>query len=113
MKIEEKKLYILVLMANNPEFVKLTMPGGISVKQAYMALHGDELIPQLMGYGMNRAREQMGQTIQAQRIRPAEGAMSGKSQAAAEPKIDPSKLTRDEMKMYKQMIRKGTFVSFD
>ena len=97
----------------NPEFVKLTMPGGISVKQAYMALHGDELIPQLMGYGMNRAREQMGQTIQAQRIRPAEGAMSGKSQAAAEPKIDPSKLTRDEMKMYKQMIRKGTFVSFD
>ena len=42
----------------NPEFFRLTAPGGISVKQAYMALHGEELIPQLMGYGMKRAQEQ-------------------------------------------------------
>ena len=97
----------------NPDFIKLTQPGGISVKQAYMALHGDELIPQLMGYGMNKAREQMGQTIQAQRTRPAEGAMSGKNPAAAEPRINPKNLTRAEMKKYKELIRLDKFTSFD
>ena len=97
----------------NPEFRKLTGPGGISVKQAYMALHGEELIPQLLGYGMDRAKQQMGQTIQAQRMRPAEGAMNGQSQVAAEPKIDPAKLSRKEREMYKQLVRKNVFVSFD
>ena len=97
----------------NPEFIKLTQPGGISVKKAYMALHADELIPQLMGYGMQKAREQMGQTIQAQRARPAEGAMSGKNPAAAEPRINPRNLTRAEMKKYKDLIRMDKFTSFD
>ena len=97
----------------NPDFVRMTMPGQLSVKQAYMALHGDELIPQLMTYGMDRAKEQIGQTIQAQRQRPAEGAMSGKSQQAAEPKIDPAKLTRKEREMYKKLARQGYYVSFD
>ena len=97
----------------NPEFIKLTQPGGISVKQAYMALHGDELIPQMMAYGMQRAQQQMGQTIQAQRARPAEGAMSGKNPAAAEPRINPKNLSRPEMKKYKELIRMGKFTSFD
>ena len=78
-----------------------------------MALHGEELIPQLLGYGMDRAKQQMGQTIQAQRMRPAEGAMNGQSQVAAEPKIDPAKLSRKEREMYKQLVRKNVFVSFD
>ena len=97
----------------NPEFIKLTQPGGISVKQAYMALHGDEMIPQLMAYGMQRAQQQMGQTIQAQRARPAEGAMSGKNPSAAEPRINPKNLTRAEMKKYKELIRMDKFTSFD
>ena len=97
----------------NPDFFRLTAPGGISVKQAYMALHGDELIPQLMGYGMKRAQEQMGSTIQAQRARPAEGAMSSKNPAAAEPRINPKNLTKKEREMYKNLIRADKFTSFD
>lgn len=97
----------------NPEFFRLTAPGGITVKQAYMALHGDELIPQLMGYGMQRAQEQMGQTLQAQRSRPAEGAMSAKNQAAAEPALNPASLARGERNKIKEYVRKYGPVSFD
>lgn len=97
----------------NPEFIQMTKPGGITVKQAYLALHGDELIPQSINYGMNKAKEQLGQTIQAQKARPAEGAMTGKNPAAAEPRINPRNLSRAEMKKYKELIRMDKFTSFD
>ena len=97
----------------NPEFIKLTSPGGISVKQAYFALHGDEMIPNLMAYGMQRAQQQMGQTIMAQKARPAEGAMNSKNPAAAEPRINPKNLSRPEMNKIKQLIRMDKFTSFD
>jgi len=97
----------------NPEFFRLTAPGGISVKQAYLAIHGEELIPQLMGYGMQRAQQQMGQTLQAQRSRPAEGAMSAKNQAAAEPALNPASLQRGERNKIKEYVKKYGPISFD
>ena len=85
-----------------------------SVKQAYDAIHGDELRAQAVAYGMDRTRQQLGQTIQAQQARPGEGAMSGKNQAAAaEPKINPANMTRKDREAYKRMIRKGVPISFD
>ena len=62
---------------------------------------------------MNKAKEQLGQTIQAQKARPAEGAMTGKNPAAAEPRINPRNLSRAEMKKYKELIRMDKFTSFD
>ena len=97
----------------NEAFRNMTMSGQLTVEQAYYALHGRELTPQLMAYGMQRARQQMGQTIQATGQRPQEGAMRGRTTAAAEPKINPASLTRKEREMYKQMARRGIPVSFD
>lgn len=97
----------------NEAFRNMTMSGQLSVEQAFYALHGKELTPQLMAYGMQRARQQMGQTIQATGQRPQEGAMRGRTTAAAEPKINPASLTRKEREMYKQMARRGIPVSFD
>ena len=97
----------------NEAFRNMTMSGQLSVKQADYALHGEELTPQLMAYGMQRARTQMGQTIQATGKRPAEGAMSGRTTAAAEPKLNPATMTRKEREMYKKMARRGVDVSFD
>lgn len=97
----------------DPQFFELTKPGGISVMQAYMAIHGEQLIPQLMGYGMQRAQEQMGQTLQAQRSRPAEGAMSAKNQAAAEPALNPASLQRGERNKIKEYVKKYGPISFD
>ena len=99
---------------HNDTFRRLTSPDvGISVADAYFAVHRNELTPQLLSYGMNKAKEQMGQTIQAQKARPAEGAMSGRNPTAAEPRINPKNLSRAEMKKYKELIRMDKFTSFD
>ena len=92
----------------NEQFMRLTMPDvGMTLKQAYYAVHGDELGPQMMAYGMNRAREQMSQTIQAQRARPAEGPARGQGSTAAEMAVDFSKLTRKERDEYRRRVHAG------
>jgi len=98
----------------NEQFRNMTSPAmGMSVEQAYYAIHGHELVPQLMAYGMNRAQQQMGQTIQAQRARPVEGAMNGRNQAAAEPKMNPANMSKPERAKMKEWIRLHGPVSFD
>lgn len=98
----------------NPNFLRLTSPEvGISVEDAFYAVHHKELAPQMMAYGMERAKQQMGQTLQAQRARPAEGAMKTQGQAAAEVKIDPRQMTRKEREEIKRQVRLGRRVSFD
>lgn len=99
----------------NETFKRLTMPNsGVSLEDAYYAVHRKELGPQIMAYGMNRAREQMGQTIQAQRQRPVEGAMAGRGQAATKMRINPNNLERKERDKIRDLIhRKGAKISFD
>ena len=98
----------------NEQFRMMTGPQmNMSVEQAYYAIHGKELVPQLMAYGMQRAQNQMGQTLQAQRMRPAEGAMSAKNQAAAEPALNPNSLDRTERSKLKEYVRKYGPISFD
>lgn len=98
----------------NETFRRLTMPGsGVSVEDAYYTIHRRELGPQIMAYGMNRAREQMGQTLQAQRARPAEGAMRSQGQQAAEMKLNPANMSRQERDRIRNLIHRGKKVSFD
>ena len=98
----------------NEHFLRMTSPeGGVSVEDAYYAIHHKELGPQMMAYGMNRARQQMGQTIQAQRSRPTEGAMRAQGQPAADIKIDPRKLTRGERNRLYELVHKNQKISFD
>ena len=98
----------------NPNFLRLTSPDvGISVEDAYYAVHHRELAPQMMAYGMQRARQQMGQTLQAQRDRPTEGAMKTQVQPAAQMRIDPRQMTRKEREEIKRQVRLGRRVSFD
>ena len=98
----------------NPTFMRLTSPEiGISVEDAYYAVHHKELAPQMMAYGMQRAKEQMGQTIQAQRNRPAEGAMKAQGQPAAAVRVDPRNMTKQERAEIKRQVRLGRRVSFD
>ena len=98
----------------NETFRRLTMPNsGVNLEDAYYAVHRRELGPQIMAYGMNRAREQMGQTLQAQRQRPVEGAMKGQAQAAAEMKIDPRKLDPKERQRIRDLVHRGKKISFD
>ena len=98
----------------NEQFMRLTSPeGGLSVEDAFFAVHHRELAPQMMAYGMERAKQQLGQTIQAQRKRPAEGAMRAQGQPAGEMHIDPRQLTKQERAEIKRQVRMGRRVSFD
>lgn len=99
---------------NNPTFQRLTSPGiGMSVEDAYYAVHRKELTPQLLGYGMQRARQQMSQTIQAQGARPTEGAMRANAQAA-DVKLDPRKMSRKERDAIRDQVHRGRKgVTFD
>ena len=98
----------------NETFRRLTSPEvGISVADAYFAIHRNELTPQLMGYGMQRAQMQMGQTLQAQAARPAEGAMRNQAQAAADVRLNPRSMTRKEREEIKRRVRLGELVTFD
>ena len=92
----------------NETFQRLTHPSvGLSVEDAYFTIHRKELEPQMMAYGMNRAKQQMGQTIQAQKKRPAEGAMRGTAQQAADVQLDFSKLDRKERDEYRRKVHAG------
>ena len=114
---ELKKVYPdvdLKTEMQNEACVRMTSPeGGISVEDAYFAVHHKELAPQMMGYGMNRARQQMSQTIQARAKRPAEGAMKNQGQTAADVRLNPAKMTRKERDALRREIHAGRRVSFD
>lgn len=98
----------------NPQFARLTSPEiRMSVEDAYYAIHHKEIGPQMMAYGMNRARQQMGQTLQAQQKRPTEGAMRQQGNAAAEVKVNPARLQRPEREEIKRRVRMGEKISFD
>ena len=98
----------------NPTFARLTSPEvGLSVKDAYFSVHHDELAPQMLAYGMQRAQQQMGQTLQAQAARPSEGAMRNTNPAAAEIKLNPRNMTRKEREEITRQVRLGRRVSFD
>ena len=95
-------------LQNDQMFFKLTSAEvGLPVETAFFALHKDEMMPQAMKAGMERAKQQMGQTIQAQRNRPVEGAMKSRGQAAADFNMDPRGLTRAERNKIYELIHKN------
>lgn len=90
----------------NSTFLRLTSPeGGLDVETAYYAIHHRELEPQAMAYGIQKAQEQMAQTIQANRARPAEGALT--SGQATNFQIDPRTMTRAQREELKRRARRG------
>lgn len=98
----------------NPQFLRLTAPDiGMSVEDAYFAVHHKELAPQMMAYGMQRARNQMAQSIMANSNRPREGGLGGRDAAAADMKIDPRNMTRKERDAIRAQIHAGKRITFD
>lgn len=97
---------------DNEMFRKLTAPNsGLGVEQAYFAIHHDELAPQMMAYGIQRAQTQISNTLQANRRRPVEGA-SKATQGAVPVTIDPRKMTREERQRLIERARRGETITF-
>lgn len=80
----------------NERFLRLTSPEiGVSVEDAYFAVHHKELGPQMLAYGMQRAKDQMAQTIMVNGARPREGGLNAPT-AAAKMDINFKSLSRAE-----------------
>ena len=97
----------------DPNFLKLTSPAiGLSVEDAYFAVHHKELGPQMMAYGMSRAKNQMAQTIMVKGARPREGGLHTQN-AAANMQINPRTLSRNERNKLYADIHAGKIKLFN
>ena len=95
----------------NETFRRLTMPNsGVDLESAYYAVHHSELEPQAMAYGIQRAQQQISQTLQANRARPVEGAM--KNGQPADIAIDPRSLSREQRQKLIERARRGETIVF-
>lgn len=91
----------------NERFVAMTAPnGGLSVEEAYYALHHQELAGNAMQYAAQQAQQQAAQTIQANMARPVENGVSSGA-PAAEWRSDPSKLSRKDLKEIARRVQAG------
>lgn len=94
-------------------FVRMTSPnGGLTVEQAYAALHHNELQQYAMQQAAMQSQRQAAQTVQANMARPRENA--GRSTAPqATVRNDPSKLTLSDFDEIKKRVARGEKISFD
>lgn len=87
----------------NPTFVRLTQPGsGLSVEDAYYAIHRNEIQAASMQVAAQKTAEKMSAAIQSGSRRPAENGSGGQATA---PAIDYRKMTRQERDDLKARIR--------
>ena len=112
---ELKKIYPnfdLMEELKNETFFRLTQPNsGLSVSDAFYAIHHSELEPQAMAYGIQRAQSQISKTLQANRQRPSEGAMQG-SRGPGNVEIDPRRMTREQRQQLIDRARRGEQIEF-
>lgn len=97
----------------NDSFVRMTSPsGGLTVEQAFVALHHNELQQYAMQQAAMQSQRQAAQTVQANMARPRENA--GRSAAPqATVRNDPSKLTLNDFEEIKKRVARGEKISFD
>lgn len=115
MQAEElKKVYPqfdLQTEMQNETFRRLTAPNsGLKLADAFYAIHHEQLEPQAMAYGFQRAQSQLSQTLQANRARPVEGAIKGG--APADVAMDPRSMDRNERQKLIERARRGEKIVF-
>ena len=90
----------------NPVFYRMVMPGGgLTVKQAFMALHGEELRQAEAAAIAEKVKEDLARSIAAGQGRPTEGK---RGQAASSGRV-ATPLTREEREALKQRIRQSAY----
>ena len=98
----------------NEQFRRLTAPDiGMSVEDAFFAVHHKELAPQMLAYGMQRAKEQMAQTVAANGNRPREGGLGNYGNTPTDNRIDPRNLTRKERDALSERVHRKERITFD
>lgn len=97
------------LEAENPEFLKL-LKAGAGLKNAYLAMHHDEIVDTLVEKAAKEAMEKTAQAIKTRGQRPLENGMTSKSTALF--KTDVSKLSPAQRAEIAKRVAKGEIISF-
>ena len=97
----------LMTELENPTFARLTSPDvGMSLKDAYFAVHHEEIQKASMQYATQQAMMAASQAVQSGTMRPAEN--GNKPQGPINTSIDPSTWGKKELaQMEKQMRKNG------
>lgn len=95
--------------AENPRFLKL-LKGGADLKEAYLAMHHDEIIKTLVEKAVREAKQEAFMSARARDMRPSENGMSSNSTALF--KTDVSKLTPSQRAEIAKRASRGETISF-
>lgn len=98
----------LDVFLQDPHFQTL-LKEGISLRNAYIAMDADNVLPEVMGYTAKEAAKKTATAIAQRGNRPSEGGMN--SQAAIRVKTDVSKLTDAEFDDLVQRVKRGEVIS--
>lgn len=79
------------------------------LRTVFETFHKDEILGGAMQYAVQKTKQQMSNSIQAGMNRPAE---NGGTQAAAQSRIDPSKLTRQQIEELRRRAAAGERITF-
>ncbi|MBQ9196897.1 MAG: hypothetical protein IJ157_06595 [Clostridia bacterium] len=107
---ELKKIYpdfdLMAEIQGSREFARMTGPGGgLTVQQAYMALHGEELMQRQAQQTEERTKSTMSRAIQSGSVRPQENGMA--QSGGGQMKRDPHYLSREERKDIRRRVQAG------
>ncbi len=95
--------------AQNPEFVKL-LKGGAGLRNAYLAMHHDEIMKTLVEKAAQEAQEKTAESIRLRGQRPLENGMSGRSTALF--KTDVAGLTAAQRAEIAKRVANGEVIRF-
>ena len=96
-------------LLQDPNFQTL-LREGIGLRQAYIAMDADNILPEVMGYTAQQVAKKTAATIAQRGSRPTEGGMSG--QAAAKARTDVSKLSNADIAELVKRATAGEQISF-
>ena len=95
----------------NPRFARMTAPGvGMSVQEAYFALHGSDIQRQSMQYAAQQAGKRIADSVRAGASRPMEGGMGNRQ--AAPMGVDVAHMDPKTREEYRRRIKSGELINF-
>ena len=83
---------------------------GLTLRQVYMALHGDEIMQRQAQATAEKTRQNMSRAIQSGAMRPQENGMTGAGGGL--PRIDPAHMTREQRQEIRRRVQAGERIAF-
>ena len=95
----------------NPAFVRMTAPGtGVSVKDAFYAVHGEDIQRESMQYAAIQAGRRIAASVQAGASRPVENGIQAASPVMIG--IDIRNMNKKQREEYRRRIQNGETINF-